>query len=308
MEISDTISRMLIRLVVLALAATALVPSLFSAPRLKFVRTIPAVQDLGKAEVVIAIYKADTGTKIEHFMDFFVEQTNRSSVLQADAARIAGDPDNVVLQRVQRRHPADIYIMVRNVECSMEEKAGTGSVHDPDGKRIPQRYEWVAAACRAHMDVLRGRDLTKRFSYMSKGEGQSPRVVDVTDDERNFALEQAARYTAVSASEAITPRRVRESIVLDDTAPGFHESHGLIDTYELEEVRKLWLAAARKHPQSAALQFNLGAVNEALGDLAAAQMHFQKARQMAPSEMRYQHEYKLFQRRNAGSFEPRKER
>ena len=49
--------------------------------------------------------------------------------------------------------------------------------------------------------------------------------------------------------------------------------------------------------RSAALRFNLAAVNEALGDRRAAELHYNAARQLAPAEPRYASELKLFMRR-----------
>ena len=132
-----------------------------------------------------------------------------------------------------------------------------------------------------------------------RGEGTSPRSVnELTADERGIAIEQAARYAAISASEAITPRRVRESIELDDTAPSFGEALAMIHADRLGDARAILETALRQHPSSAALHFELAAVCEAMGALQAARDHFGEALRTSPKSHQYRSELDLFKRRN----------
>jgi tetratricopeptide (TPR) repeat protein len=168
-------------------------------------------------------------------------------------------------------------------------------------RRITSARQMFKRACKWRLivenlglDVAVGR---QRSSFYVKGDGTSPRVLELTDEERNVALEQAARYAAVDAAERITPRRVRESILLDDTAPAFDEGFARIDVGEYADARKIWERALAGTPRSPALHFNLAAVCEALGDRKEAELHYVAARQLAPAEGRYVSELRSFLRR-----------
>jgi tetratricopeptide (TPR) repeat protein len=136
------------------------------------------------------------------------------------------------------------------------------------------------------------------FSYTVRGEGTSPRSTALTEDERDVAYEQAARYAAVIAADAITPRSVRETIELDETAPSFEEGFSMIVSDRFEDARAIWQAAAVRHRESAPLFFNLGAVSESIGDLGAARDYYEKAARLSPKERHYRTELNLFRRRN----------
>ena len=133
-----------------------------------------------------------------------------------------------------------------------------------------------------------------------RGEGTSPRSTALTNDERAVAFAQGAHYAAVSAAQAITPRRVRESIELDDTAPSFDEAYSMIASDRLHDARAIWEAALQRHRDSPALRYDLGAVCEAAGDLKAAREYFQSAVKLSSGDKRYAREFDLFRKRNAG--------
>jgi len=151
--------------------------------------------------------------------------------------------------------------------------------------------------CSARIDVLNAEG-KKLFSYTARGEGTSPRSSALSDEERDVAYEQAARYAAVSAAEAITPRTVRESIELDENAPAFEDGFAMVTSERLEDARAIWQAAATRHRDSAPLYFNLAAVSEAIGDLPAARDYYEKAARLSPKERHYATELNLFRRRN----------
>jgi tetratricopeptide (TPR) repeat protein len=152
--------------------------------------------------------------------------------------------------------------------------------------------------CQARLDIYSeaGRRL---FSFRVRGEGTSPRASTLSDEERDVAFEQAARYAALNAADAITPRVVRESIELDDRAPSLEEGLDLIAAGRVANARAAWEAALRRNRDSAALQYNLSAVSEALGDLPAAQRYLQAAVRLSPREPRYRTGLDLFLQRNA---------
>ena len=270
------------RFAVLPLLLTA--PLLFAAaPRITFDRVLPAPHDIGRNRDVAIVDALGDSPTIEEFIDRFVDQANRSGFLRIrDARRSTG--------------PADVFLVIKTFTCESATREGEGSVRDYAGDRVKRMLQWEDAVCRARIDVM-SRDMKYVSTFYGRGEGTSPRVERITNEEKDIALQQASRYAAVDAAERITPRRVKEMIPLDETAPAFDDGMSLIDSGRLAEARGRWEAALRREPRNAALHFNLAAVCEALGDRKAAQGHYTAARQLAPKEERYSSEMRLFERR-----------
>ncbi len=251
-------------------------------PRITFERLLPATQNLGAEDIAIAQAMGDQAS-IETFVEVFVEQVNKSQILRMRDSRHATGP-------------AGAYLDIKTFTCEMSVRQGEGSTRDVDNNRVRRRYYWADAICTARVDVM-SNTMRRVSTFHVKGEGTSPRVAEVGDDERKIALEQAARYAAIGAAERITPRRVRETVVLDEKAPAFEEGMAMIDSGRLAQARAIWATAMRSNPRSGALRFNLGAVCEALGDRQAAEQHYMAARELTPNEPRYALELKLFQKR-----------
>jgi len=283
-------------LAVLLLVATAA----SAAPRITFVRRVPAAHDLAPAERIAVIYAIGDSDKVLTFVERFVDDVARAGTLRITNAVENNHHyavlDGTALAALRHDHPADAYLGVNVFTCSGVERSAEGSEHDVDGSRVKRTHHWVDATCSARVDVL-GRDGKKLFSYHVRGEGTSPRAVTLSDDEKDVAYEQAARFAANVAAEEITPRAVRESIELDDSAPAFVDGMARIDAGRLNDARAIWEAALRRHRDSAALNFNLGALSEAIGDLEAARGYFQAAVKLSPKETRYKSELQLFQKR-----------
>jgi tetratricopeptide (TPR) repeat protein len=144
---------------------------------------------------------------------------------------------------------------------------------------------------------VRNENGRRLFTFNVRGEGTSPRAISLSEEEADVAYEQAARYAALNAADMITPRLIRESIELDESAPAFDEGLAMIHSDRLEDARAIWEAALRQHRDSAPLHYNLGAVCEAIGDVAAARRYLQSAVKLSPRERRYRDELELLRRR-----------
>lgn len=274
-------------------------------PRITFTRTMTPAHDLAPAESLAVIYAIGDSTKIDAFIEHFVDLVSRAGALRIVNAVENNHHlivDDLSLRTVRREHPADVYLGVNRFTCSGDEKSAEGSEHLDSGDRVKRLHHWIDAMCSARIDVLNS-DGRKMFSYTVRGDGTSPRSVSLTPDERDVAFEQAARYAAVSAAEGITPRMVRESIELDESAPSFDDGYAMVNSERFEDARAIWQAAAIRHRDSAPLYFNLGAVSEAMGDLRAARDYFERAASLSPKERRYATELRLFHRRNLAANE-----
>jgi tetratricopeptide (TPR) repeat protein len=267
-----------------ALLQLLVAPLLFAAsPRISFERILPAAHDIGRDRDVAIVHAIGDTAQVDEFVELFVDQANHSGFHRLRDAR-------------QTTGPADVYLAVKTFTCETTTREGEGSTRDFEGNRVKRKHVWVDAICTVRVDVM-SQDMKRLSSFYGKGEGTSPRVEALSEQERDIALHQATRYTAVDAAERITPRRVKEIILLDDTAPAFDEGMSLIDSGRVSEARAHWATALRQQPRSAALHYNLAAVCEAMGDRKAAERHYTAAHQLAPKEARYASEMKLFSRR-----------
>lgn len=247
-----------------------LAPALFAvSPRLTYERVQPPAHDIGRARDLAVVHAVGDSDVVDAFVGHFVDRVNHAGFLQVRDAR-------------ETTGPADAYLAVQTFSCETFHREGEGSVRDYEGNRVKRRQVWVDAVCTARVDVM-SRDMKRLSSFQGRGEGTSPHVEQLTDDERTVALRQAARYAAIDAAERITPRRVREHILLDESAPAFDEGMSLIEAGRLREARAAWESALRRHPTSAALHANLAAVCTALGDAKAAEKHKKAARGLAAS-------------------------
>jgi tetratricopeptide (TPR) repeat protein len=283
-----------------AVVLFAMAGSVAAAPRISFTRRIPAPHDLAPAERVAVIFAIGDSDKVQTFVERFVDDVQRAGTLRIVNAvennHHYASFDGKALAALRHDHPADAYIGVNRFTCSGAEQTAVGSEHDADGGRVKKTHHWIDAACSARVDVLRA-DGRRLFSYRVRGVGTSPRSTTLTEDEKAVAYEQAARYAANLAAEEITPRNVKESIELDDTAPAFDDGMAMIEGGRLADARSIWESTLRRHRESAALSFNLGALSEALGDLEAAHRYFQAAVKLSPKETRYRSELQLFRKR-----------
>lgn len=275
-----------------------------AAPRVAFVRTIAPLHNLGGDEVVIIYALGDT--KLDTFIDTFLDRTNRSEELRIVAQldhikRLRGEtPDALTIRRIHREHPGDVFIGVNHFACTTVERGAEGSEHTMAGERIRRHHVWADAVCRGRIDVIDPATARRLFSFDVRGEGTSPRVSEVTEEVRNIAEEQAAHFAAVQAAEMVTPRRIKESIELDARVPELERAMLLIDAGRLGAARNLWKHELERAPESAPLHYDIAAVSEAMGDTDAAREHYAAAVRLAPKERWYRLEAQMFQRRSKG--------
>jgi tetratricopeptide (TPR) repeat protein len=272
------------RTLVAALLHLAAAPLLLAAPpRIAFERTLPAAHDLGRIEEIAIVQAKGETQQVEAFLDELLRDLNRGGFLARDARFTTG--------------PAEAHLDVKTLICTTAVRSSEGTARDVDGNRVKKRYENVEATCSARIEVF-NRFMKHQSTFYASGSGVSPRVEAVTAEDRERAIEHAAHHAASEAAERITPRRVRESIVLDETAPAFEEGFAMIEASRFPQAKAIWEAALRRGgARSAALRFNLGAITEAMGDRRAAELHYNAAKQLAPGEARYALELKQFARR-----------
>ena len=273
---------------------------LAASPRITFVRTLPATYSLAPAERLVVIYAIGDTEQVNAFVADFVDAVGRAGTYHIEDQAENNHHlliDDAAIQRLRREHPADAYIGVTAFTCSGTDHSAEGSERDSTGERVKRLHHWIDAACQGRVHVMDGNG-RRIVSYTARGDGTSPRSTSLSDDERAVAYQQAAHQAAFSAAEAITPRKVRETIELDETAPSFDEGYAMVNSERLRDARAIWEGALQRHRGSAALRFDLGAVCEAEGDLRAARDYFAGAVKLSAGDKRYAREWELFRKRN----------
>jgi len=264
-------------------------------PRVTFSRTVTSAYSLAPGQRVAVISAIGDHASVDTFVDDFVDAIDRAGTLRIVNAIGSGERD---YSRLRRRYPADRYIGISAFTCNGTQRNAVGSERDQYGDRVQRMHMWMDATCEARVEIRN--DHGEHVMSMSvRGEGTSPRSSALTDEEKQVAFDQAARYAAVNAADMITPRIVKETIELDDTAPAFEEGAAMIEANRLADARAIWEVALQRNRNSAALNFNLAAVCEAAGDASSARKYFQAAVRLAPNESRYRVEM-----RRAGSRRP----
>ena len=258
-----------------------------SAPRILFERVIPPAHDLRGAEDLALVYAIGDNESVRTFVDVFLDDTNRSGLLRVHDATAA------------RQKPAHgVHLRVTSFTCRTAEHVGEGNAYDVDGKRIRRKHRYIDATCSARLELQEAGARAAFDSFEVRGEGTSPRVDRITRDEAEIARDQAARYAALAAAEQITPRRIRETIVLIEEAPEFAGAIAMVESGRLDAARRMWEGAVLRNRSSASLRHNLAAVCEALGDIPRATSYYEEAQRLAPGESRHRIELEMFRRRN----------
>ena len=257
-----------------------------AAPRVTFTRTVTSAYSLAPGQRVAVVSAIGDHASIDTFVEDFVDAIDRAGTLRIVNAVASGERD---YGRLRRRYPADRYVSISAFTCNGTQRNALGSERDQYGDRVQRMHMWIDATCEARVDIRN--DHGEHLMSMSvRGEGTSPRSSALTDEEKQVAFDQAARYAAFNAADMITPRVVKETIELDETAPAFEEGASMIEANRLQDARAIWEVALQRNRDSAALNFNLAAVCEAAGDATAARKYFQTAIHLAPNASRYRAE------------------
>lgn len=282
--------------------AALVTPSAFAAPlRIAFTRVVPAPRDLGNARDLAVVFAIGDNDKVALFIDHFVEYAARSGQLHimngVDNNQHMATFEGKSFADAHKRYRADAYAGISMFTCDGVERSGDVGDKDADGKKTRTKVQWLDAVCSAKIDIRDGEG-RRLHMFTVHGEGTSPRVISVGDDERDIAFDQATRYAALSAAESIAPRLIREVLELDDTAPAYEDGIELVRADRLAALRELWESRLGTARDSAALHYNLAIVAEAMRDVAAAHEYFATAARVAPKSSRYRLALTGFRKRN----------
>lgn len=286
--------------IVAAVCALAAVDA--AGARIVYTRHMPPAHNLGGDDIIV-VHAAGETLPADEFLDTFVDRTTRAGLMRMDTVArrqlfARHKPNASAMRRLRRLYPREVYLALDRVECSTSEKSGEGSTYNTDGVRVKRRHRWVDALCHVTVAVLDPDTGRPRVSLDVSGEGTSPRVVQLTDEERAIAVGQAVHMAGVNAADLVTPRRIRESIELSENVPEFHRVIAMINANRLEDARRLLQASLSTRGARPEIHLDIAAISEALGDDVTARRHYLRAAELDPKERRYALELYRFDRRH----------
>lgn len=180
--------------------------------------------------------------------------------------------------------PADVLGGVRLLGCSSEPRSQT--VTRGSGASAIQVVEyWYVGSCSVELLVVddAGKEVTTlevEGRYETSRRENAPEGVAVQEQAFWSALEDAAKRLL----DRTARKKLTVPVPFDEAAPLAAEGLAEIDAGRLAAARKLWEGALEANPSSAGLRFNLGAVQEALGDAAAAKASYEEVLKLVPAD------------------------
>lgn len=285
-------------------------------PRVTLTRVAPAPYNLGPVRTLLLVEARGNRTALPRFVTAFASTVNTSGFHQLTDQRTAGGRlstlklgDAAPAARTFRgQWPADVYVGVDLTGCTALQKTETYREKDKRGTVLIRTRHWAEAECEARVELVDGRTGAELAVVEAAGRHASGKTEYWSSSAADEALEKAAAEAAAQAVLLFTPRRVAEAIYLEKEAPAAAEGIAKIETGEYAEARSLWERALRIAPESAPLNYNLGAVSEALADTSAARIYYQRAIAFAPGEPKYRDALRLLEQRLAEAEALRKRR
>ena len=261
-------------------------------------RLEPAPYNLGPVrELVLAAVDGPGDRETRMVRDRFVERVDQQGVFHLEDAapsrpdifdffeRLFSKEKSKPAQEAsdfRKSHPAEIYVRLRVTSVHSYKRSSSDKKKDGSVKW----HHWADGTASFQVTLVDGKDGTSRARFMSEGRASSPIYDDWRDDLRDMAEREAVTHAVDDALAQFTPRRVSESLSLDDKAPRAKEGIELIKKDKLNDARLLWEKARSESGESAGLAYNLGCVSEALGDTKAAAEWYADAIRLDPSSER----------------------
>ena len=285
-------------------------------PRVTLTRVAPAPYNLGPVRTLGLVETRGSRGPLPRFVSAFVSTVRTSGFHQLTDLRTAGGRlvtlrlgDAVPAARAFRAQwPADVYVGLDLTSCTALQRTEIYRETDRRGNTIIKTRYWAEAECEARVEMVDGRTGAELAVIEATGQHTSGKIEFWSTSVSDEALAKAAAEAAAQAVLLFTPRRVEEAIYLEKDAPAAVEGIAKIEAGQYPDARVLSEEALRTHPESATLNYNLGAVSEALGDPSAARIYYQRAIAFAPVVARYRDALRLLEQRLAEAEALRKRR
>ncbi|MCL4808373.1 MAG: tetratricopeptide repeat protein [Thermoanaerobaculia bacterium] len=189
-----------------------------------------------------------------------------------------------VMKAAVAKVPADVLGGIRLLGCSSDLRSQT--VTRGSGSSAVQVTEyWYLGSCSVELTVVdaSGKELATlevEGRYETSRRDNAPEGVAVQEQAFWSSVDDAAKRLL----DRTARKKMQVPIPFDEAAPLAAEGLAEIDAGRLAAARTLWEGALAANPASAGLRFNLGAVQEALGDTAAAKASYEEALKVSPAD------------------------
>jgi hypothetical protein len=234
---------------------------------------MPSTTDLGRCRLI-------GGMLVSSLRRF---KTMTASATQTPMGLADFDSSNARAGELRNQFPADAYAEVTNCECV---NASEGSRETKDLKYKP--------ACRGTVHLVNGRDGSEIASFVTNA---TITTQIFTFEDLDTAETNSLWAAGEEAARMISPSTTQISIDLENNVPGEKDALNAVKQKNYQAARAIWESALAANSASAALNFNLGAVSEASGDLEAARKYYREAVRLAPTESKYKDTFMEFYKR-----------
>lgn len=279
--------------VLVAFAATSAFAWNPFAPKVTYERIVPAAHNLGPVKKLALIEVKGPHDEVQTYSKSLVAWIAGEKYFQfADARATSPSPSQIeknasARAEFRKKYDSEVLLAVELSGCSSRQQSRVDTEKDKDGNKVKVTKFWVTADCGGTARLLDANDGREIASFAVRGEDKSYPSSSVLPYIEEGIVNGALAEMASRTQRAFTPRQEKEGIVLEKKTPAFKEAMARIKKGQLQEARQLWESQLGASASVAPLQYNLGAVSEALGDSANARKYYEAAAAAAPGEERY---------------------
>ena len=275
------------------------------APKVSYVRLVPAPQNLGPVTKLILVDTRGDEKDLRQFLKTWrawIESQKHFTLI--DARRDSPGLVALAQQPARRKEfmtkvQGDALAGVILEPCDVTQQSEVVEEKKNGAKTSVIKY-YYKARCRASFEAVDANDAHIIAGFTVDGEDESAKTSkSLTDWDRDAAAGGALREISLAILRKITPRPERETIVLEKSAPGFNEAMALIKAEKLADARAVWERQLPANESSAALHYDLAAVSEAMGDFAAARTHYDRALALNPGQADYRKTAAMLERKQS---------
>lgn len=261
-------------------------------PGVTLTRTVPAPYNLGPVKkVAIVDVRGSSDHEQERFLTEILYESSRRGFYQVVDARPYGvriadlrEPSRST-EKLRRDVNADVYLEARLYGCRSRLNSEVVKEKDKEGNKVSRTKYWYRAECGASLTLVdaRGRDVA---AFEVEGDELDPEqragVVQGGDHAqrgdrrgRGSTPSTSSRRGRCARTSGSRRRPAREGGDPGDRGGPLHPGPRAVE------------GALKTSAGSAALQYNLGAGGEALGDARAARRYYEEAIQLAAGNEKY---------------------
>lgn len=285
----------------------AVAPALFAwspfAPKVSYDRLIPAPHNLGPMKKFVLIESRGNTDQANKLASDLIDYAQKRHVVEILDGRdnsfrlsdLVGNKEKTAAAAKHWPEP-DALLSVQMESCNTDPRSETTQEKDKKGNKTTKTEYWVTASCTADLRIIDAANGRELVSAESTGDGTSikasSRYSYMTDD----AVKDAVNTVALRVFDEFVPRRDRQTLVLEGSAPSFRQANDLIKQQRYADARTTWETTLASNASSAPLHLDLAEVDEVMGDSAEAKKHYEEAARLNPTET-YQKALAEFQKR-----------